>query len=353
MMRRAQRRWQANRLAWLLPIALTLVGCGRAAVREVNSVAIARRISYTDETSRRLARGTLDLAKERTTDYRVGPRDVLEISVFEWVLKNEAHTVAARVAESGIVSLPVIGELPVGGLAVQQVQSLVETRLREDGILHTPRVSVTVKDFRSKLVAVVGAVHEPGLYTLRTNATTLLGVLTLAGGVTEAAGQVLYIIRTEDPREPQEGAPTPAERQVIAVDLYELLELGILDLNAVLRDGDVVRVPRAAEFSVLGFVREPGRFALSRPVSVLEGIALAGGLQERQASPRSCVLKRRAHEGEEIIPLDLLAISRGTEPNLFLLPNDVIEVRQTAAKKFALETLDLIRGVFSVGYSLN
>ena len=137
------------------------------------------------------------------------------------------------------------------------------------------------------------------------------------------------------------------------MDLYELLKQGNLDLNVVLRDGDVVRIPRAEQFSVLGFVRRPGRFPLTEPVNVLEGIALAGGLQEREASPKACILKRRTDAGEEIIPLNLVAISRGKAPNRFLLPNDVIDVRQTTAKKVGLEVMDLFRGLFGIGYSLN
>jgi len=334
-------------------LILTLAGCGGGAAREVNQVAIVQRISYTDEASRRLARNSLVLAAEREADYRVGPRDVLEIGVFEWVLKNEMHTLSARVAESGIVSLPVIGELPVGGLTVQQIRALLEKRLRDGGVLHAPRVSVEVKEFRSKLVHVVGAVHEPGTYTLRQNVTTLLAALNLAGGVTEDAGQYLLIIRTADRKEQSDDTGDAPAGRVITVDLYELLELGNLSLNVILQDGDVVRVPRAEGMSVLGYVRQPGRFPLTRPITVLEAIALAGGLEEREASPEACVLKRRRGEIEEIIPLDLVAISRGERPNLYLQANDIIEVRQTAAKRATLEALRLIPGLFSFTYGLN
>jgi len=351
-MRRAHVRGSLRPMAFnlILLALIPLAGCGNGDIRKVNEIAIAHRVSYTDETSRNLARSTLGLIKDRHTDYRVGPRDILEISVFEWVLKGETHTVDARVAESGLIHLPVLGELRVGDFTVQQIQSTIEKRLKDDGILYAPRVNVSVKEFRSKLVAVVGAVEEPGLYTLRQNVTTLLAVLTLAGGVTDKAGQVLHVVRTNPP---PEGAPATSETRVIAVDLFELLRQGNLDLNVVLRDGDVVRVPRAEQFSVLGFVRQPGRFALVEPVNVLEGIALAGGLQEREASPKACVLKRRTGAGEEIIPLNLVAISRGEAPNRFLLPNDVIDVRQTTAKKVGLEVLDLFRGLFGIGYSLN
>ena len=339
----------------LTALLLPLCGCSSDQVRKVNMAAIASRASYTDDVSRLLAQKTLERLKDRSTDYRVGPEDVLEISIFEWELRDETRTVSMRIAESGIIALPVIGEVKVGGLTAEQVKDLLETRLKKDGILKIPRVSVVVTEFRSKRVAVVGAVHDPGVYTLRQNVTTLLAVLTLAGGVTERAGQVLYVVRAEEPPKPEGEESPPAEpgKRVIAVDLYELLEEGRLGLNVVLQNGDVVNVPEAKNFYVVGFVGRPGGFPLTRPTTVLEGIALAGGLREREASLRSCQLKRRGPEGEVIIPLDLISLSKGESPNPYLMPNDVIEVRQSTLKKIGLELLDVFKALFSIGYSLN
>jgi len=172
--------------------------------------------------------------------------------------------------------------------------------------------------------------------------------------VTQRAGQVLYVIRDTDAPVPvgEDGSVQP-NREVIAVDLYDLLEQGRLDLNVVLRNGDVINVPEAKKFYVVGFVEDPGGFPLTHPTTVLEAVALAGGLREKEASPEYCMLKRRDAVGEEIVAVDLVAISRGQAPNLYLMPNDVLDVRQTALKKSLLATLDFVRGVFSAGYSLN
>ena len=336
----------------LLMIALgTLAaGCRSTDVAEVNVFATALRASYTDDVSRRIARDSLALMKERAADYRIGAGDVLEVSVFEWLQRDETHQVETRVPESGLILLPVLKELRVGGRTVSEVQSLVEERLKDGGILRAPRVSVSLKDFGSKRVAVLGAVEKPGTYTLSRNVTTLLAALGLAGGLTDAAGQVAHVTRAEEPIRDEGDADAP--RQVVTVDMYELLELGNLDLNMALSNGDVVWIPPAQEFSVVGHVEKPGRFPIKRPVTVLEGIALAGGLDEKAASPRNCALKRRALTHEEIIPLDLVSISRGEAPNLQLAPNDVIEIRQTLLRKSLLAVSETFRSIFSVGYAL-
>jgi protein involved in polysaccharide export with SLBB domain len=140
--------------------------------------------------------------------------------------------------------------------------------------------------------------------------------------------------------------------EVIAVDTYELLELGRPDLNVMLRDGDVVNVPEAMSFYVVGFVEKPGGYPLTRPTTVLEGVALAGGLRERRASPRRCALKRYIATGEIVRPLDLVAISRGEDPNIYLQPDDVIDVRQTPLRGAGLWFFDFVRAIFNVGYSI-
>jgi len=349
--------------AVVLLAASLVCGCGRSATRRVNAAVLAVRMSATDDASRLLAQRSRGIIKERSEDYRVGPGDLLEISIFEWELREETKTAVFRVAESGVIALPVVRDLNVGGLTVGEIKGRVETVLREGGFILKPRVSVDIREYRSKRIAVVGSVNDPGVYTLRQNVTTLLEILSLAGGVSEQAGNVLHVVRAEGEggradkaagSAPQTGAKEgEAEQSVIAIDLYELMEMGNLALNVVLRHGDVVNVPEAKRISVIGYVREPGNFPLKKPTTVLEAVALAGGLMEREASPRYCVLKRRLPEGELIIPLDLVAISEGEEPNRYLLPNDIIEVRQTAQKRFGLELLDVLRSVLNVGFVLS
>lgn len=376
-------------------------GCGTPAGHEVNKAAFEARPSYSDEASRNTVRQTFDRRQERQEDYRVGAGDVLEISIFEWELRGETRTAEFRVAESGIISLPVVGDLDVTDHSVAEVRRRIEDKLSSEGYLKEPRVTVNVVDYRSKRVGVVGAVNDPGVYVLRENATTLLQVLSLAGGVSDRAGQVAYVgladrsveseqDTDEGPEESddseeksdnseeesdeieagngdgdtktvelsEEGAQVVEEAgftgdEVVPIDLYQLLELGDMSLNMVLQDGDTVYVPRAKSVSVIGFVQQPGSFALTEPMRILDAIAMANGVIEQKASPGACVLKRQTEDGQKLIPIDLTQIAEGEDPNLYLRPYDVVVVRQTTVKRVYEDTMDFIRGIVGVGYSLN
>jgi polysaccharide export outer membrane protein len=363
-------RWYLRLVAVLASLAL---GCAAEQARMVEEQYVTSPPSYTDEASRRLASGTFQRLPEYYEDYRVGPEDVLEISIFEWELREETKSVEIRVSESGLISLPVIGEMNVRDLTVEEVKSKIEQRLREWQIIPNPRVSVVVQQFRSKRVAVVGAVRDPGTYTLRRNVTTLLDILSLAGGPDDRAGQVAYVIRNIRPR-PARPAPeagesggslpggpgpallsdsdaVPAEQEVITIDLYEVMELGNLNLNVLVGDGDVVNIPEAKRFQVLGFVKDPGTYSLKKPTSVLEGIAMARGVLQEEASSSKSVLKRKTADGEIMIPLDIPAIAKGEQPNLYLQADDVIVVPQTGLRRTMLYVYNFIRSVWNFGIS--
>ncbi|MFH1999115.1 MAG: polysaccharide biosynthesis/export family protein [Planctomycetota bacterium] len=345
-----------------------LTACSSNEVLKVNNAAMACYHSPSDEQSRQIAAGTLNKIVENENDYRVGADDVLSVSIFEWMVREKEKTVEVRVSENGFISLPLVGNVNVKDETIDRIETLLVTLLKDGGFIKSPRVEVKVREFRSKTIAVVGAVVRPDRYNLRQNVTTLLDVISLAGGISDEAGYELYVLRPG--RERLDMGPKAftdletndrdtlalaeaGDKEVIVIDTIELLERGNLDLNMVLSHGDVVYVPEAHKFFVVGFVRKPGGFSMKRPITVMEGIALAEGLLEREASPRHCILKRKDKEKEIVIPLDLVAISEGDEPNIYLQAHDVIDVRQTGWKKAGLETLDTIKGMFGVGYSLN
>lgn len=328
--------------------------CSSTTTELVNAVALTPRVSRTDERSLEAIKRSAVLRTQRRQDYRVGPEDLLEISIFEWELREETKTAVFRVAESGKISMPVIGELQVGGKTVEQIRASVEGRLRDGGFIKHPRVAVNIREYRSKRVSVVGAVEEPGAYTLRENVTSLLDAISLAGGTTDAAGQVVHVLSPQESDDPESGSPTaPSELGgVTTIDLFELMQMGHLRLNMTLRDGDVVYVPRAESYSVTGFVESPGTFKLKQPTTVLDGIARAGGVLDGKASPRHCVLRRNEGGQETLKPVDLAAIAAGRSPNLYLRPGDVLVVRQTQLARTGAAFLDVFKRIFSVGYRL-
>lgn len=318
----------------VLLLCVFVIGCSGASER-VNFAAV--RMSSSSERDRKLTIETLTRLPEETQDYKIGPNDVLEIGVFQWELSEETKTLAVRVSQQGTVSLPLIGDLAVAGKTVQEVRVAIEESLRNGDMIKNPRVSVVIKEFRSKRVSVVGAVKDPGTYTLQQNVTRLLDIVALCGGLTETAGQKLYIVRTNE---------KDAEKQRIVIDLHELMVAGDMKLNAVVSDGDVINVPLAPKFFVYGYVMKPGAYDIKRNTTVLEAIAMSGGLERPYASPGITVIKR----GEEEIPVDLVAVAAGTVPDVYLQADDIVQVRQTQMRRAGLFLWDGVRSVFSIGF---
>jgi polysaccharide export outer membrane protein len=109
-------------------------------------------------------------------DYRIGPDDLLEVQVFG----VDQLTRTVRVNGRGLISLPLIGNVEVGGLTAQQAEALVVKKLGES-YLQDPQVSLFIKEYTSQRVVIEGAVNKPGVYPLR-GPTTLLQSLAIAGG---------------------------------------------------------------------------------------------------------------------------------------------------------------------------
>ncbi|HWR97016.1 MAG TPA: SLBB domain-containing protein [Candidatus Methanoperedens sp.] len=304
--------------------------------------------SYTDDRSRIAIVQSLKDIEKRNQDYLVGPEDLLEISIFEWELREETKTSLFRVSETGYISIPVVGLVNVGDQSIANVRKKIEDTFRSGGFIKDPRVSVDIKEFRSKKVAVVGAVKSPGTYTLRQNVTTVLDILSLAGGLSDKAGYLALVIKQAS------GDKEPLQRKdTIPIDLHELIVKGDPTVNMVLGNGDVVNVPDAETYSVTGFVQKPGNYPLKRPTSALEGVAEAGGLVNKEALPTKAILRRKSATGETVIPLDLAAITKGEAQNFYLQSGDLIEVPEDKNRRFLNRLVDSISNILGLTYTLN
>jgi polysaccharide export outer membrane protein len=336
-------------LALFLVVAVFVSGCAthgrRSGTIPTSQVKGGNQPAFSDEVSRDIVRQTRQLLVLRDTDYRIGPDDVLEISIFEWELSEQTKTLEFRVAQTGVISLPSIGVVHVGDKSVQDIQTVIERQLSEKGVLQNPRVGVAVKEFRSRRIAVIGEVNQPGVYAIQQNVTTLMDMLTLAGGPTRSAGQIAHILRKE------KGRFDPVR---ITVSLKQLFEEGKFDLNAVLQGDDIVFIPNAPLMYVYGSVRAPGGYTLNRSIRALEAVALAGGLQV-DADKRNCFLVRR--DGpmgiEQVISLDLLAIERGKQQDVFLQEGDVLHIPDSPTLIAISEIWGIFKGIFTFTYRLD
>lgn len=330
------------------PLLLLAAGCMAPAPRTTPLAdagpGLLTPASFSDEASRDLIRKTRELLELKQRDYLVGPDDLLEVSVFEWEFSEQTRTLELRVGETGTITLPVLGPVAVAGRTIQDVQATIVAQLAANNILQNPRVAVTVKEYRSRRIGVVGAVNAPGVYAIHQNVSTLLDVLTLAGGPSDPAGEVVYVVRQGSG---DFGAPR------IAVDLNALFVQGDATQNPVLQGGDVIYVPKAPLIFVYGDVRQPGGFALQRPTQILDAVALAGGLSSRADKSASKLIRRRPDGTQSVTIVNISRIERGEDPNPYLRGGDVLNVPQSSAKTIFGEAWNVFRGIFTFTYRLD
>lgn len=300
----------------------------------------------------RILIGNLSLASKRsaTRDYRIGPEDLLDISVYE----DERLNKTVRVSSQGEISLPLLGVLKVEGLTAVQLEREIRDLLSES-LYQNPHVSVFIKEYRGQRISVIGAVEKPGIFDVIGQKTVLEG-LALAGGLKEDAGQLLFLIR---PRSPDEkhlekmGDSAESTPETLIIDLEELLVKGKLSLNLPLKNGDVINIPVSGKIFVGGEVNSPGGFYLKgKRMTVRQAIATAGGIKPKANASGTVIFRYGEGDEEEVLSVDLNAIHKGESKDVYLRENDIVIVPQSGAKAFLIELRETVRGIFGFGFSL-
>lgn len=249
----------------------------------------------------------------QTVDYRIGTKDLLEVRVFELPELNQT----ARVAEDGTVSLAVIGKVEVSGLTAQELEKRLASILDQK---YTKGVHVTVFVREHQKISILGAVGRPGLYEL-VGPTTLLQVLSEAGGLTAQAAKEIHVIRQRE----------TGEKERILINLDELLKRSH-DLDILLQPKDEIIVPfdQLLSVYVYGEVRNPGavQFLESKKITLLQAVAQAGGLTEWANAVQVMVKRKDQKTGKERnLWYNLKKIIDGKRPDIILEDGDIVIVR--------------------------
>lgn len=158
--------------------------------------------------------------------YRIGPGDVLEISVW----KEEDMEKQIIVPPDGVVAFPHSGSFNINGKTIDEVKNELVTRLEK--IIVDPVVTVYLQKYDSQKVYVVGKVNRPGEFPL-TGPVDVMQALAMAGGMAQFADlDSIQILRRMD-----------GKSTAIPFDYSEVMDGENLDQNIVLQKGDVVVVP--------------------------------------------------------------------------------------------------------------
>lgn len=248
--------------------------------------------------------------------YRIGPRDVVKIEVFEEPELNRE----VAVSEDGTLRLPLVGSVEAEGSTEAELAARLKTVL-EENFLRRASVSVEVVQFLSRPISVLGAVRNPG--TLGSGGRlTLIEALTQSGGLSESHGGSVQILRR--------ASNGLTDQVTIPVDA--LLVRADPDLNLPIFANDLITVPAAEEVTVylLGEVASPGAitFRRSERITLLAALARGGGLSERASNKIRIQRRVEAGETRDLI-VNYRRIVAGEDPDPELRHGDVIIIKES------------------------
>jgi len=264
-------------------------------------------------------------------DYKIGGYDVLSITVYE---EKDLTIESIRVSADGFISFPLIGRFHVADMNTSQVQQIIARKLAEGDFLLDAHVSVMVTKYESRKFSVLGSVKSPGNYPLKEREKVLDGISKASGlaGESDSMGRPLggeaqeaMVIRTLNPGQPD------ARKIVINFDLQALLKGRDQISNIYLADQDVIYVPKADFFYIIGEVKTPGSYTFNKKeISIVEAISMAGGFTRIAARNKTRIV--RIENGvERIYDVNVDAITKAGRmiQAVQIKPNDLIVVPES------------------------
>jgi polysaccharide export outer membrane protein len=269
---------------------------------------------------------------EPKNDYQIGAEDVLHISVWQ---EDDLERVVT-VSPAGIIDFPLIGQVKAAGMTAAQLADRITSLLKEDYLVN-PQVTVSIQEYRSQKVYVLGQVVRPGLYYLRSK-TTLLEMISQIGGITEHAGKNVLIIRSaiDEIKEGKKLDEILKRGEAEEIDLYALLVEGDMSYNRFLQPEDVIFIPSSKDMAtdyavyVMGAIKRPGAYEYKKGLTALNACIIAGGFTE-VAAPNRCEISRLYGKGNErqIVPINLEKVKAGKLTDIQLKPGDRIFVPES------------------------
>ena len=211
------------------------------------------------------------------SEYQISTNDLLEIKVYE----EHDLTKIVRVGPDGTISFPLLGSIEAAGLTIRQLENTIRDLLAKDYLVN-PQVSVLVQDYSN--ISVLGQVKSPGSYDMK-GSISLTQAIAAAGGFTESADTSdVRIIRNNKNKS-----------ETIEVNAEKILKRLTPDID--LKPNDTLIVEELGQVFVMGQVVKPGSYQLKEGLTVIEAIALSGGLTETAAANGTKVI--RVKEGKK------------------------------------------------------
>jgi len=264
----------------------------------------------------------------------IGANDLIAIAVYA----SPEFTRTVRVSADGLIRLPMLREpIRAEGRMPGELETAIGDALKAAELIVDPLVTVTVVEYKSRPVSVMGAVRKPVTFQAAGH-VTLLEALARAEGVSDHAGPEILVSRTDDPN-----------GLVRRISIKALLQGSDPSLNLRLTGGEDIRVPESENIFVVGNVRKPGAFPVGGDtrLTVLKAVALAEGLTP--FSGKQGVIYRREGAGSaNELPIEIGKIMDRKTPDVVLLPNDVLYIPDAKGKRATWNTVEKLL-VFGTG----
>jgi polysaccharide export outer membrane protein len=227
--------------------------------------------------------------------FLLGPSDQIEVNVDNY---PELKT-TTRIGADGNVILPLVGIVQLDGLAPRDAANTIETHYVNGGFIKVPKVRVEIVDYQSRRVSVLGEVNRQGLVVLDRQ-YSLAEILAKVGGLAPDAGDMAIIVR---PR-------TDGSSERLEIEIGQTADGSGMTTLTQVRPGDVVMVPKAPTFSVIGQVTRPGTYPLKSHMTVDQALAAAGdlspfgsrsNLKVRRIDPAGGAVRQAKVKPEELV----------------------------------------------------
>lgn len=256
---------------------------------------------------------------------KIGPNDLLNVQVYGAPELSRP----VRVSQDGKIQIPMLKEaFSVEGKFPGELEGMIAAALAEGKILVDPVVTVTVAEYVSRPISVMGAVKQPLTFQAFGN-ITLLDALSRAGGLNTEAGAEILLTQ-------------PGTGLVRRVPVKQLIDAADPALNYALRGGEEIRVPEAGKIFIVGNVKKPGAFPVrdSNDSTVLKMLALSEGLMPFATDAAYIYRREGTGDSRNEIAIPLSKIMARKSPDVALQPNDVLYIPDNKSRRMTMAMVD-------------
>lgn len=263
---------------------------------------------------------------------RLGPNDLISVSVYD----EPGLSRTARVSVDGYIRLPMLKDrINVQGLMPAEVEAAIAEAFKNAQILVDPVVTVTVAEYTSRPISVVGSVKSPTTFQA-SEPVSLLEAIARAGGLAPEAGLEILVSQKRQPGD-------TAEPLVRRIPAKALIDGNDPQYNIMLQGGEEVRVPEMPKLYIVGNVKKPGAFAIQDggETTVLQMLALSEGLLPYTAK-EAFIYRREAQGTKGEIAIPLRKILDRKAPDVMLAANDILYIPDSRSRRATMSAIEKI-----------